>query len=53
MIVKQYKIGKNKLDWWRAEIDRLYNNVPQHPVTKALKVYIHDYELNKHTSSRL
>lgn len=44
---KQHKIGKNKLDWWRAEIDRLYNNVPQHPVTKALKVYIHDYELNK------
>ena len=44
---KEYEIGKNKLDWWRAEIDRLYNNKPQHPVTKALELYISEYELDQ------
>ena len=44
---KEYNIGKRKLDWWRLEIDRLYNNKPQHPVTKALELYIIDYELDK------
>ena len=43
----QYKISKNKLDWWRFEIDRLYRNESQHPVTKALEPYITDYELDK------
>ena len=43
----KYKISKNKLDWWRFEIDRLYRNEPQHPVTKALEPYITDYELDK------
>jgi len=44
---KEHGIGKKKLDWWRLEIDRLYNNKPQHPVTKALVLYIADYELDK------
>ena len=44
---KEYDIGKKKLDWWRLEIDNLYNNKPQHPVTKALEPYISDYELDK------
>ena len=44
---KGYDIGKSKLDWWRFEIDCLYNNKPRHPVTKALEPYIKDYELDK------
>jgi len=44
---KEYKISKNKLDWWRLEIDRLYNNEPRHPVTKALEPHISHYELDK------
>ena len=44
---KEYDIGKKKLDWWRLEIDNLYNNKPQHSVTKALEPYISDYELDK------
>ncbi|MDC0127852.1 presqualene diphosphate synthase HpnD [Methylophilaceae bacterium] len=43
----EYKIGKNKLNWWRSEIDRLYRNSPQHPVTQALKPHINDFELDK------
>ena len=44
---KEYDIRKSKLDCWRSEIDCLYNNNPQHPVTIALKPYISDYELDK------
>ena len=44
---KEYEISKNTLDWWRFEIDRLYNNEPQHPVTKALDPYIKHYQLDK------
>ena len=44
---EEYDTGKKKLDWWRLEIDRMYNNKPQHPVTNALKLYIADYELDK------
>jgi len=44
---QEFKIGKSKLNWWRAEIDRLYNSNPQHPVTKALEPYIIEYELSQ------
>jgi len=44
---KEYEVGKNKLDWWREEINRLYNHNPQHPITKALKPFIDQYELNQ------
>ena len=44
---KDYDIRKSKLDWWRSEIDCLYNNKPQHLVTQALKPYISDYGLDK------
>lgn len=44
---KDNKIGKNKLNWWRSEINRLYNKNPQHPVTIALEPYISKYNLNK------
>ena len=43
----KYKIGKQKLNWWRAEIDRLYDNKPKHPVSKALKSHIKEYSLDK------
>ena len=44
---KEYEIGKNKLDWWRFEIQRLFDNNPQHPVTKALLPHIKNYQLNQ------
>ena len=44
---KEYEIGKNKLDWWRDEIDRLFASNPQHPVTKALEPFINEYDLNQ------
>ena len=44
---KEYEIGKSKLDWWRAEVQRLFDNKPQHPVTKALLPHIKNYQLNQ------
>jgi phytoene synthase len=30
------EVARTKLDWWRAEIGRLFAGEPQHPVTRAL-----------------
>ncbi|CAN4270841.1 ERG9 Phytoene/squalene synthetase [Methylophilaceae bacterium] len=39
-------VAKTKLNWWRSEIKRLYQNQPQHPVSKALLQAIHTYQLD-------
>ena len=39
-------VAQTKLNWWRSEIDRLYQNQPQHPVAKALLPAIHTYHLD-------
>ena len=44
---KEYEIGKSKLDWWRLEIDRLFEKNPQHPVSKALLPHLTTYDLSK------
>lgn len=40
-------IAQAKLDWWRAEIDRLYAGQPSHPVTQALQAAVAAYDLPK------
>ncbi len=39
-------VAQTKLNWWRSEIDRLYQNQPQHPVAKALLPAIHTCQLD-------
>ena len=34
------KLRVRKLNWWRDEIDRLFKDEPQHPVSKALYPFI-------------
>lgn len=34
--IEDPSVARAKLDWWRAEIGRLFANAPQHPVTRAL-----------------
>ncbi len=31
-----HEIASKKLNWWRDEIERLFKDEPQHPVSKAL-----------------
>lgn len=39
-------IAQTKLSWWRSEIENLYLDKPQHPVSKALLGPIKTYQLN-------
>lgn len=38
-------VARTKLQWWRDEIGRLFEGVPQHPVTKALAESGKDFNL--------
>ena len=42
-----HEIASKKLNWWRDEIERLFKNEPQHPVSKALHPFIDHYNLSK------
>jgi len=39
-------VAQTKLDWWRGEIENLYQNKPQHPISKALLAPIKTYQLD-------
>ena len=34
------QLARTKLDWWRAEVERLFAGEPQHPVTRALQPHL-------------
>jgi 15-cis-phytoene synthase len=42
-----YQIAQTKLQWWKQEIHRLFHEVPQHPVTKALKPVVEEFKLQE------
>ena len=41
-----FTIAQTKLNWWRTEIESLYQDNPQHPVSKALAKPIKAYQLD-------
>jgi phytoene synthase len=41
-----FNIAQTKLNWWRTEIESLYQDKPQHPVSKALAKPIKSYHLD-------
>lgn len=42
-----YNVAQTKLNWWKNEINNLYVNIPQHPVTKALQPFVTEFSLVK------
>lgn len=38
-------VAQTKLDWWRTEVERLFANAPQHPVSQALHPHVATYNL--------
>src|SRR5579863_7662504 len=40
-------VAANKLQWWAAEIDRVFNGQPQHPVSRALAQVINKFKLQR------
>jgi 15-cis-phytoene synthase len=43
----ELEVATAKINWWKAEINRLFHETPQHPVTESLLKFIHIYELNE------
>ena len=43
----ELEVAAAKINWWKAEINRLFHETPQHPVTKSLLNFVHIYELNE------
>lgn len=41
------EVATAKINWWKNEINRLFHETPQHPVTKSLLNFIGTYELNE------
>ncbi|MGB4811137.1 MAG: presqualene diphosphate synthase HpnD [Methylophilaceae bacterium] len=39
-------VAQLKLNWWRSEIDNLFQDKPQHPVTKALLQPVKNHQLD-------
>ena len=44
---KEPQIAEIKLAWWRQEIENLYEQIPEHPVGKALVPAVAHYKLKK------
>ncbi len=42
-----YNVAQTKLNWWKNEIERLYDQKPQHPVSFALQPVIKQFDLAK------
>jgi 15-cis-phytoene synthase len=40
-----FSVAQTKLNWWKEEINRLYENTPQHPVSKALLPFVQQFHL--------
>jgi 15-cis-phytoene synthase len=40
-----FAVAQTKLNWWKSEIANLYANTPQHPVTKALRPVVAEFNL--------
>ncbi len=43
--VSETDAARMKLNWWRAELERLYSGAPQHPVARALAPAVERFEL--------
>lgn len=42
-----YSVAQTKINWWKSEIERLYDDKPQHPVSFALQPVIKAFDLSK------
>ena len=43
----EIEVATAKINWWKTEINRLFHETPQHPVSKSLLKFVHIYELNE------
>lgn len=41
------QVARTKLDWWRGEVDALYDSSPTHPVTRALQPHVAPFGIRR------
>ncbi|WP_187272184.1 presqualene diphosphate synthase HpnD [Zeimonas arvi] len=41
------QVARTRLDWWRAEVERLFANDPQHPVSRALAPHLEAFSIGR------
>ena len=44
--IRDAGVARAKLDWWRAELARLYAGAPEHPVTRALAPHVDTFRID-------
>lgn len=42
-----YNVAQTKINWWKSEIENLYDDNPQHPVSFALQPVVKAFDLSK------
>lgn len=42
---RETEVARTTLNWWRQEVARMFHGTPQHPVTRALKPLLQEYNL--------
>jgi phytoene synthase len=47
VVTSEPAVAQTKLNWWRSEIDNLFQDTPQHPLTHALRPIVKQYNLPK------
>lgn len=45
--VSEESIARTKLQWWREEIERLFDHQPRHPITQALQPHLAPFDLSR------
>jgi phytoene synthase len=45
--MRDASVARTKLDWWRAEVDRMFSGAPTHPVTRALQPHADRYDISR------
>jgi len=40
-------VARTKLDWWEAEVGRMFDGAPGHPVTQALHAHVDRYDITR------
>ncbi|WP_019624402.1 presqualene diphosphate synthase HpnD [Thioalkalivibrio thiocyanoxidans] len=45
--VSEETVARTKLQWWREEIERLFDHQPRHPITQALQPHLAPFDLSR------
>lgn len=44
---REPSVARAKLDWWREEVERMFQNEPRHPISRALSPHLAPFDLSQ------